>query len=80
MEQLHELQVGGVAAEVVLDDAVDAALDEDVVIAGDEAHLCEYKEAFVLRQERFVVVAGDEAHLNKPKLVLVLRQESSVMH
>eukprot|EP00983_Pelagomonas_calceolata_P025893 812399-Pelagomonas_calceolata.AAC.1 len=39
MKHVHELHVGWVVAEVVLDDSVDAALDEDVVVAGNQAHL-----------------------------------------
>jgi len=39
VEELDQLQVGRVATEVVLDDAVDAALDEDVVVASNQAHL-----------------------------------------
>ena len=40
MEQLQELGIAGVVCQVELQHAVDAGLQEDVVIAGHHAYLC----------------------------------------
>jgi hypothetical protein len=42
VEQIVDLHVGWVAGKVLPDDAVDAALEQDIVVAGNQADLFDW--------------------------------------